>query len=535
VTTIAAPQERGAAWLVSTDHKRIAVAGALVAIAFFAISGALAMVMRTQLLTPNNDVVGANAYDELFTMHGSGMIYLFLTPFTLMLGVYLVPLQVGAAEIAAPRVALGGVWAIAFGGLMMMSGFATGQGAGRDGWFAYYPLSGARGTPGPGMDLWILGVILATAGALALAGCILWTLLRLRAPGMTLLRMPVFCWTMLVTVLMVVTSFPVLVVTMALLLADRHGAGVFTGPSGAIEYQQLFWFYGHPVVYVMFFPFVGAALEVVAVFSGRRLFGYRPFVLSILAFAALSMSVWAHHMFTTGHVANEYYAFTSTMLLVPAGIEYFDAVGTLWRGRVRFTVPMVFALTFFIQFLVGGLSGIWLASPTLDYSAHDTYFVIAHFHYTLFAGSLFGAFAGVYYWFPKVTGRMLGTRLGWLHFWLLVVGTNLTFFPMFIVGQEGMPRRVATYAASTGWQVPNDFSSAGAYVIAIAMLVFLANLVISARTGAPAGDDPWGGQTLEWATSSPPPRFNFTRLPPIRSFAPLLDARRAAAEVRDAA
>jgi cytochrome c oxidase subunit 1 len=323
----------------------------------------------------------------------------------------------------------------------------------------------------------------------------------------------------------------VLVVTMALLWVDRQYGGVFSsnGP-GPVAYQHLFWFYGHPVVYVMFFPFVGAVAEVFATFAGRRFFGYSLFIFSILAFAALSMSVWAHHMFTTGRVTNRYFAFTTTAIAIPAGIEYFDLAGTLWRGRIRFGVPFLFGAAFFLQFLVGGLTGIWVASPPLDYHANNSYFVVAHFHYTLFAGSAFGLFAALYYWWPKVTGVLLREGLGHVHFWLLVLGTHLTFFPMFFLGQDGMTRRIADYPRSAGWGTLNLIETIGSFVIALAVLAFLVNVAVSTRRPRPAGPDPWDGQTLEWATSSPPPRHNFDVVPPVRSYAPLYDLKRSEAQ-----
>jgi cytochrome c oxidase subunit 1 len=326
---------------------------------------------------------------------------------------------------------------------------------------------------------------------------------------------------MVATALMVAFAFPVLIVAMALLWVERQYGGIFTGQEGAVAWQHLFWFYGHPVVYVMFFPFVGAVAEVFATFSGRRFFGYKIFVGSILAFAALSMSVWGHHMFTTGAVDNRYFALTTTAILVPAGVEYFDLLATLWRGRIRFTTAFLFGAVFLLQFLIGGLSGIWVASPPLDYHANNSYFVVAHFHYTLFAGSVFGLFAGVYYWFPKWTGALLRERLGKLHLLLLAVGTNLTFAPMFALGQEGMTRRVADYPRSEGWGTLNTLATIGSFVIALAVAVFLFNVVVSLRRPRVAGPDPWGGQTLEWATSSPPPPHNFDVIPPVRSYAPL--------------
>jgi cytochrome c oxidase subunit 1 len=485
--------------------------------------------MRTQLASPNGTFVSDNTYSELFTMHGSTMIYLFVTPMAVAMALYLVPLQIGARSLAAPRLTLAGFWIFLGGGLIMQSGWLTDTGPGRDGWFAYVPLSDSSNTPGIGQNLWVIGVILAVGGTMIMAACVLATILRRRAPGMGLLRMPVFTWTALVAVLMVVAAFPSLIIVMTLLFIERTtGAQIFTGFSGAIDYQDLFWFYGHPVVYVMFFPYLGAAAEAVAVCARKRWFGYKPFVASMLAFSALSMSVWAHHMFTTGGVTNQYFSATSTALLVPAGIEYFDMFGTLIGGSLVMRTSMLFALGFFVQFLIGGLSGIWVASPVLDYSANDTYFVIAHFHYTLFAGSVFGFFAGVYHWFPKVTGAVLREGLGKLHFWVLAIGTNLTFFPMFLVGQDGMPRRIARYPQHPGWATLNRLETVGAFVIAIAIFVFIVNVVVSLRRRQLAGDDPWNGHTLEWATSSPPPPLNFDRpLPRIRSYAPLLDLREA--------
>jgi cytochrome c oxidase subunit 1 len=511
--------------IAGTDHKRTAMRLAAVAIAFFTAGGVAALLMRANLATPHSEVVGTDTYNQLFTMHGSTMIYLFFTPMAFALGLYLVPLQVGAAEVAGPRTALASLWLVLGGGVMMWSGFLTNNGAAKSGWTAFDPLSDTPYAPGIGMDLWIFGVALATLGALLLAGCILATIVSKRAPGVTMLRLPPFTWTMVATCLMTLVSFPVLIVALVLLWVEREYGGVFTGSGGAIAYQHLFWFYGHPVVYVMFFPFVGAVAEVIAVFSRRRFFGYRAFALSILAFAALSTSVWAHHMFATDQVANRYFSLTSTSLVVPAGIEYFDLIATMIGGAILLRTPMLFAIGFVLQFLVGGLSGVFIGSPTLNYHVTDSYFIVAHFHYTLFAGSLFGLFGGIYYWFPKWTGVTLREGLGRLHFVLLVIGANLTFFPMFILGYDGMPRRIASYPPSTGWQDLNMLASAGAGVIAIALIVFAINLVVSLRHPVPAGPDPWGGHTLEWATSSPPPRHNFAALPPVRSFAPLLDLR----------
>ncbi|HWC84923.1 MAG TPA: cbb3-type cytochrome c oxidase subunit I [Solirubrobacteraceae bacterium] len=519
-------------WLgeaTSTDHKRIGLNLGVLSLVFFLAGGVMALFMRAQLAAPNGHVVSDNTYAELFTMHGSTMIYLFVTPMAIAMSLYLVPLQLGAVSIAGPRAALTGFWIWLSGGLIMQSGWLTGDGPGRDGWFSYVPLSDSTNTPGVGQDMWVIGVILAATGLLIMAACVLGTIVRHRAPGMSLLRMPVFTWTSLVSVLMVVGSFPVLILVMVLLYIQRRGGQVFIGFNGSIDYQDLFWFFGHPVVYVMFFPYLGAAAEAIAVGAHKRWFGYKAFVASMMLFAALSMSVWGHHMFTTGGVTNQYFAFTSTALVVPAGIEYFDLVGTLIGGAIVLRTSLLFGLAFFLQFLIGGLSGIYVASPVLDYHANDSYFVIAHFHYTLFAGSVFGFFAGVYHWFPKLTGVRLREWLGKLHLALLVIGTNMTFFPMFILGQEGMPRRISRYTEHPGWATLNRIETAGAVIIAVAIGIFLVNVWTSLRRREPAGEDPWLGHTLEWATSSPPPAHNFDRpLPPITSYAPLLDLREAA-------
>jgi cytochrome c oxidase subunit I len=513
------------AWVATTDHKRIALRMAAVALAFFVIGGLFALVMRSELADPGTQLVGRDAYNQLFSMHGTTMIFLVMTPLAVALGVYLVPLQVGAAEIAGPRIALAGHWLVLAGGLTMYSGFLTDHGAGKAGWTAYYPLSGDSATPGTGMDLWVAGVILVGVGLTLLVACMLATIIRLRAPGMTMLRLPVFTWTMLAAVLMIIMTVPVLGVGMALLLADRLGADIFNTEGGPIAYQNLFWFFGHPAVYIMFFPFLGITAEVVSTFSRRRFVGYKPLILALLAFTGLSMSVWAHHMFTTGQTVNKYFSLTSTALVVPAGMEYFAVIATLIGGAIVLRTPMLFALGFFLQFLIGGLSGVIVASPPLDYHLHDSYFIVAHFHYTLFAGSLFAGFAAAYYWFPKFTGAMLRDGLGKIQFALIVIGTNLTFFPMFLLGYDGMPRRIADYASDAGFTDLNRLSTLGSYFIALGVAVFLVNLYVSLRNREPAGNDPWEGQTLEWATTSPPPRYNFRSLPKITSYAPVLDRR----------
>jgi cytochrome c oxidase subunit I len=517
--------------LGSTDHKRIAVRAAVTAIGFFVAGGVMALLMRAELAEPGLQVVSTGTYNALFTMHGSTMIYLFVTPFALALGLYIVPLQVGASAIAGRRWALAGWWLYLLGGLTMYAGFLTRGGAAAATWAGFDPLSNAVHSPGEGMDYWIFGVLLATAGELIWGACLLATLLRRRAPGITLLRIPVFSWAMLVTSLMVLFAFPVLLVAMGLLWVERQWGGVFSAPDGPVAYQHLFWFYGHPVVYVMFFPFVGAVAEAVAIFSGRRFFGYHAMVGSLLLFTSLSMSVWAHHMFAIDGVAVKYFSLTSIALVVPAGVEYFDMLGTLWGGTIRLTTAMLFALGFLVQFLIGGLTGIWVGSSVLDYHVNNSYFVVAHFHYTLFGGSFFGLMSAVYLWWPKVTGTLLREGLGRLHFVLAALGANLTFFPMFFLGREGMTRRVADYPASEGWGTLNALASAGAALVALSVLVLAANLAIALIHRRPAGDDPWEGHSLEWATTSPPPPHNFSELPPVRSPDPLYDLRGAAGEL----
>jgi len=508
-------------WALATDHKTVAARMAAAGGIFLLLGGIIAMLMRVELARPGLQVTSTQGYNELFTTHGTSMVYLVMVPFALALGVYLVPLQIGAADLVAPRLNLVASWLLVLGGLSIYGGFLTAHGAASNGWTEFLPLSGQEFSPGPGTDMWVAGVALADLSAILLAATILLTILLRRAPGMTMLRIPVFSWTMVATCLLVLFGFPALEGALGLIVAQRH----FDADVDPVAYLHLFWFFGHPAVYVMFFPFVGAVAEAIQVAAGIRLVGYRALVLGLLAFSTGSMTVWAHHMFTTGQVTNEYFSITSTTLLVFAGIEYFDLTATIWRGALRLTVPALFALGFLLQFVIGGVTGVIIASPVLDYHLNDSYFVVAHFHYTLFAGSMFGLFAGVYHWFPKVTGRMLGDGLGKLHFWMLVVGTNLTFFPMFLLGYDGMARRVADYPDTTRFDVLNLMSSAGAAIQAVAMLVFVWNLAVSLAGGREAGDDPWGGHSLEWATTSPPPRHNFTRLPPVRSFAPLLDLR----------
>ena len=535
MTALRAPRERTypdiprtGGWLFTTDHKRIAILTGGTALVIFFGMGILALLMRSQLAQPRLNIVDRSTYNQLLTIHGSGMIYLAITPFAMAMGVYLVPLQIGAPAIAAPRLVMLGYWLYAVGAVSVLSGFGAAGGAASSGWTAYVPLSDSQHSPGWGTNLWLFGVFIAALGMILMAGAILWTILFRRAPSMAMLRMPVFSWSMVASVLMVLGAFPSLLAALGLIAVGRLDPTIFTNNVWNIGYQHLFWFYGHPVVYVMFFPFIGAVADVLSTFAGRPFAGYKAAVLSLLAFSALSMSVWGHHMFTTGQATDDYYQLTSTLLLVPAGIEYFDMLATLIGARLRFTVPMLFALAFIPQFLIGGLTGIMVATPVIDYQAQDSYFVVAHFHYTLLAGSVFGLFAGFYFWFPKVTGVMTSRRLGLAHFWLMVIGTNVTFLPMFASGFLGMPRRVQTYPNLPGLGALNLTSTIGAGILAWSMVMLVINIVVSLYRREPAGPNPWQAHTLEWATSSPPPMLNFNEqwpVPRVTSRTPLLDRR----------
>ncbi|HEY5426264.1 MAG TPA: cytochrome c oxidase subunit I [Candidatus Tumulicola sp.] len=523
------PARRGIVeWLTSTDHKHVGTLYMCTSVFYFLVAGALAMVIRAQLSQPEMTLVGPHQYNEVFTLHGTAMIFLFVVPFALGLGNYLIPLQIGAPDMAFPRLNAVTYWLFFFGGLTVFSGVLVNGGAAATGWTAFAPLSGIKIATGGGQDLWIAGLLMTSVSGIFTAVNFITTTFLYRAPGMTMWRLPIFTWEMIATSLMILMAFPSLAAVLAMLYIDRHLGGQFfqAGAGGnPILYQHLFWFFGHPEVYIMILPYFGVISEIIPVFSRKPVFGYTGLVLSAFAIAGLSMGVWAHHMFTTGVVANLFFSGVSFLIAVPTGIKFFNWIGTMWKGSIVFATPMLFAIGFMLNFLIGGISGVMVASPPIDFNAEDSYFLVAHFHYVLGGGSLFAIFAAIYFWFPKVFGKMLSERLGKWVFGLLFVGFNATFFVMHFLGDMGMPRRVYTYAPLPGWGTLNLIASVGAAIMAIGVLLFAYDVVTTFFSRRYAGADPWGGYTLEWWTSSPPPEFNFTSLPPIRSERPVFDAK----------
>jgi cytochrome c oxidase subunit I len=518
-------------WLTTTNHKHIGILYMTTTLAFFALAGLMALVIRADLAVPDHPLVGRQFYAEMFTLHGTAMIFLVIAPFGLGIANYILPLQIGAPDMAYPRLNALSYWLFLLGGLVVLSGLLTRDGAAAAGWYAYAPLS-TTGSPGAGIDLWAVGLLMTSASSIMTAINLIATTLLYRAPGMLMWRLPIFCWDMIVTSLLILMAFPPLAATLALMLIDRRLGGHVFDPShggNAVLYQHLFWFFGHPEVYIMVLPYFGIITEIIAVFSRKPVFGYTGFVLSTLAIAGLAMAVWAHHMFATGAVLNPFFSAMSLLIAVPTGIKYVNWIGTMWRGAIEFSAAMLFALGFLLNFLIGGVSGVMIASPPIDYWTEDTYFIVAHMHYVLGGGSMFAALAAVYYWFPKITGRRLREGLGRAQFWLMLVGFNLTFWPMHLLGLWGMQRRVVTYPALPGWGAANLLASLGAGLLGVGVVLFLGNLWVSLRRPEPAGANPWDGFTLEWATTSPPPEFNFDTIPPIRSERPVFDLHHPAA------
>jgi cytochrome c oxidase subunit 1 len=519
-------------WLLTTDHKQIGLLYIVTAFGFFLVGGLLATLMRAELAQPGMQLMGEETYNELFTMHGTIMMLLFGSPIAIGFANYLVPLQIGAAEMAFPRLNALSYWIFLFGGLIVLSGFATRGGAAAAGWTAYAPLSGPAYSPGVGMDLWIVGLGLTGMSAIMGAVNFIATIFTRRAPGMTMMRLPLFCWAMLVTAVLILFSFPALTGALAVLFIDRHlGGSVFEPASGgsAIIWQHLFWFFGHPEVYILILPFFGVISEIIPVFSRKPLFGYAFMVLSLVAIALLSFSVWAHHMFTTGAVDLPFFSWASFLIAVPTGIKYFNWIATMFGGRLTFPTPMLWAMGMLYVFLLGGISGVIVASPPLDFAFQDTYYVVAHMHNVMVGGTVFAMFGGLYFWAPKALGRRLSERLGQVHFWLFAGGFTLTMLPWYQLGASGMARRYADYPAYPGWTELNLVSTLGAGLMVLGVLAFVVAVVLAVRRPADAPDDPWSANSLEWATSSPPPHHNFRWLPPIKSFRPMWDWRQRAA------
>jgi cytochrome c oxidase subunit I len=534
--TLLARERRGiGAWLTTPDHKKIGILYMVASFVFFLLAGLAALLVRVQLALPEAPPFAPELYNQLFTIHASAMIFLFIIPFGVGgLGNYFVPLMIGARDMAFPKINALSFWMILPAGLLILSGFffvdPSGKfatGAADAGWTSYPPLS-ARGPFG--QSLWFVGVIILGTSSILGAMNFMVTILNMRTPGMTMHRLPLFVWAMLTTSFIQLIATPALAAALLMVLADRHLGTHFFDPAcggDVLGYQHGFWFYSHPAVYIMIVPYFGIISEVLQVFSHKPIFGYKAVAYSTVAIGFLGFLVWAHHMFTVGLpvISQSFFMLMTMLIAVPTGIKIFNWAGTLWGGHLVFKTPLLFSLGFLTMFVIGGISGVYSAVVPVDYQLHDTYFIVAHIHYVLFGGSVFAVFSGAYYWFPKVTGRLYSESLGMWHFWLMLIGFNLTFFPMHILGLEGMQRRIATYPIETGFLFWNVVETVGAFVLGFSMLIFVWNIWVSWARGAAAGNDPWLGNTLEWLTTSPPPAYNFVSLPRIRSERPLRDLR----------
>ncbi|QDU63868.1 Cytochrome c oxidase subunit 1 [Planctomycetes bacterium Pan216] len=514
-------------WVTTVDHKRIGIMYLLAALFFLVCAGTEAALMRIQLWKARFDFLEPDTFNQLFTMHGTTMVFFVGMPILVGFGNFLVPLMIGARDMAFPRMNAFGLWMFILGGLLTYYSFLQG-GAPDVGWFAYAPLTSATFSRGMSTDYWILGLMTSGLGTLSGGINFIATILTMRAPGMTFGRMPLFIWMMLVDAVLIVIAFPPLTAAQTMLLLDRQlGAHFFDPQQGgsAVLWQHLFWFFGHPEVYILILPAFGMISEIIPVFARKVIFGYESVAAATVLIAFIACGVWAHHMFALGlsRTIDIFFSGSTFLIAIPTGIKMFNWIATLYGGKIRFQTPMIFCLGFLAMFLIGGLSGVMLAAVPFDWQASDTYFVVAHFHYVLFGGTLFGIFGGFYYWFPKMSGRLMNETLGKWNFWLLMIGFNLTFFPMHISGLMGMPRRIYTYDPELGVDIWNQLSTIGVLVQAAAFIVFAVNLIGSLRSGERSGDDPWDAWTLEWLTTSPPPAYNFEVIPAVRSRRPLWD------------
>jgi cytochrome c oxidase subunit I+III len=522
------PGVRG--WFAAINHKTISLRFMVTTFVFFVLGGLLALAIRLQLAGPDGKVVGADMYNQLFTMHGSTMMFLFAVPVMQAVATYLVPLMIGARSVAFPRMNAFAYWIFTLGGMLLFLAFFLNLGPDA-GWFAYVPLSSLQYSPTKRVDIWAQMITFTEMAGLMEAIVLITTILKMRAPGMTLNRMPLFVWTILATSFMVLFSMPAVMLASTALITDRLVNTQFFNPlkgGDALLWQHLFWFFGHPEVYMIFIPPLGFISTIVATFSRRPVVGYPAMVLAVVATAFLAFGLWVHHMFATNlpELGKTFFTAASLMIAIPTALQIFCWIATLWTGRINLRTPLLFVLAFFVILIAGGLTGLMLASVSLDTQLHDSHFVVAHLHYVLMGGAVFPLFGAFYYWFPKFTGRMLGERLGRWNFWLFFIGFNLTFFPMHVLGLQGMPRRVYTYPASMEWGTLNFLSTVGAFMIAVSVLLFIINVLRSRRHGALAGNDPWGAGTLEWSIPSPPPAANFEMVPVVHARDPLWEPAR---------